>query len=227
MRPLSHILLQLASVPSDLQQLVCQEAGIAVTVLTWWDENEEDASLSAMQHLRSLTTTGNVLNARRIIETAFPAAKERWQYLEPLQEALLADMQQAQRALITTSSDSTTQPTTNKCIPRRPLLRTRALLGNGAACRDESLDSYGHLSADGCMRTWIPSYANTTPRVGGQVQEGRNWYLYGMLLFVEGIYCTTYGFTKKSCTIPIYSSPQCPPPPNGNQYSLCAWVAVV
>ena len=29
-----------------------------------------------------------------------------------------------------------------------------------AVCRNESLDALGHLSSDGCMRPWLPSYAN-------------------------------------------------------------------
>lgn len=36
-----------------------------------------------------------------------------------------------------------------------------------AVCRNESLDVLGHLSSDGCMRPWLPSYASVpTPPSG-------------------------------------------------------------
>lgn len=40
------------------------------------------------------------------------------------------------------------------------LLRRRAGVLAPARCRDESLDALGHLSSDGFMRPWLPSYAN-------------------------------------------------------------------
>lgn len=47
----------------------------------------------------------------------------------------------------------------------RALLARRAGVAGGAVrCRGESLDHLGHLSADGCMRPWLPSYANLPRR---------------------------------------------------------------
>ncbi|CAL5222142.1 g4463 [Coccomyxa viridis] len=42
----------------------------------------------------------------------------------------------------------------------RPLLARRSGVFQSAICRSESLDVLGHLSSDGCMRPWLPSYAN-------------------------------------------------------------------
>jgi hypothetical protein len=47
----------------------------------------------------------------------------------------------------------------------RALLARRAgVWGGPVQCRGESLDRLGHLSADGCMRAWLPSYANLPRR---------------------------------------------------------------
>ena len=55
--------------------------------------------------------------------------------------------------------------------PQQQWHRGRALLarrsgvhGGPVHCRSESLDHLGHLSADGCMRPWLPSYANLPRR---------------------------------------------------------------
>ena len=42
----------------------------------------------------------------------------------------------------------------------RALLARRSGVFSSAVCRNESLDALGHLSSDGCMRPWLPSYAN-------------------------------------------------------------------
>ena len=42
----------------------------------------------------------------------------------------------------------------------RALLARRSGVFSSAVCRHESLDALGHLSSDGCMRPWLPSYAN-------------------------------------------------------------------
>lgn len=64
---------------------------------------------------------------------------------------------------------------------RAPLLRGRSGINGPAICRYESLDSLGHLSIDGFMRPWLPSYSNV-PKAGPFVcvRQGANelWYLY-------------------------------------------------
>ena len=42
----------------------------------------------------------------------------------------------------------------------RALLARRSGVFSSAVCCNESLDMLGHLSSDGCMRPWLPSYAN-------------------------------------------------------------------
>ena len=44
--------------------------------------------------------------------------------------------------------------------PGRALLGRRSGVFPSALFRNESLDALGHLSSDGCMRLWLPSYAN-------------------------------------------------------------------
>lgn len=187
-RGLSHMLLQFASVPAalhvpTLEQIAAsaREAHITVSVMVWGSST--DSALTV------LSTTGTVIATDAVLSTAAAVRGELWQYLEPLQEALLADMQHAREMLghadahsACAHSTCTQQATAGMSRPRRPLLRARALLGGGAACRGESLDSYGHLSADGCMRSWIPSYSNTQPRTSAQdgVAARNSWYLYGM-----------------------------------------------
>ena len=42
----------------------------------------------------------------------------------------------------------------------RALLARRSGVFSSAVCRNESWDALGHLSSDGCMRPWLPSYAS-------------------------------------------------------------------
>lgn len=56
--------------------------------------------------------------------------------------------------------------------PRAPLLAARSGVHQPALCRHESLDWLGHLSVDGMMRPWLPTYASLGTRMGQRSKGG-------------------------------------------------------
>ena len=55
--------------------------------------------------------------------------------------------------------------------PRAPLLALRSGLHQPARCRGESLDRLGHLSVDGMMRPWLPTYSSLGAKAQQQAHE--------------------------------------------------------
>ncbi|GAB4814514.1 hypothetical protein N2152v2_001560 [Parachlorella kessleri] len=61
--------------------------------------------------------------------------------------------------------------------PGAPLLALRSGVHQPALCRGESLDRLGHLSVDGMMRPWLPTYASLGAKAQQQQQLGAGMQL--------------------------------------------------
>ncbi|KAK9805500.1 hypothetical protein WJX72_001649 [[Myrmecia] bisecta] len=127
---------------------------------------------SAAVPMQSSSTSAALLN-RLILVNPPPEHWEPWQHMEALLELLElppcpmdASVQQHMDPW-----DDSPRPAAHGQPGRRLLRRQRAArlpallqqrsgIVTPAMCRHESLDSLMHLSSDGCMRSWLPTYAN-------------------------------------------------------------------
>ena len=81
-----------------------------------------------------------------------------WAHQMPKWELMLEPLSRYSRALRCRVAQPA--PAAAQWHRGRALLARRSGVYSSAVCRNESLDTLGHLSSDGCMRPWLPSYAN-------------------------------------------------------------------
>eukprot|EP00884_Botryococcus_braunii_P014515 jgi/Botrbrau1/23064/Bobra.0243s0006.1 len=77
------------------------------------------------------------------------------------------------------------------------LLQRRSGVLRPANCRQESLDSLGHLSTDGMLRSWLPNYANLSKPLRGSLPTSPN-------IGITGWTRSSGSGTGRMCFVQVY-----------------------